>query len=83
MHRAAETQPLDERDHARVILRLVAERAHEHEVRFGIDAAPVVREHAHEIVLPLVWRDPTDEEEHAPKALPPREHRVVGRRREV
>ena len=83
VHRAPETQPLDERDHAGVILRLVAERAHEHEVRLRIDAAPVVREHAHQIVLPLVWRDPTDEEEHATETLPAREHRVVGRRREV
>ena len=82
-HGAAEAESLDERDHARMELRLVAVRTDEDELRFGIDAAPVVRQHPNEVVLPLVRRDAAHEEKRGPHSLPPREHRVVRRHREV
>jgi hypothetical protein len=52
--RAAESEPLDERDDARVELRLVAIRANEDELRLRIDAAAVVGQHPHQIVMALV-----------------------------
>src|SRR5439155_15220052 len=61
-HRAGEPQRLREGAQTRVVLRLIAVRADEDEDRVGVDAAAVVREHADEVVLPLVRRDPSDEE---------------------
>ena len=81
--RAAEPQALDERDHPGVELRLVAEGTDEDELRFRIDAAPVVRKHPHQIVLPFVGRYAAHEEEHAAEALPAREHRLVRRHSEM
>ena len=54
VNRTAEAETLDERDDARVELRLIAERADKDELRFGVDAAPEVRQHSHEIVLPFI-----------------------------
>src|SRR2546429_4884542 len=52
--RAAQPEPLDERLDPPVVLRLITERADQDERGLGVDAAPVVREHSHEIILPLV-----------------------------
>ena len=62
-HRTGEPERLGERAQTRVVLRLIAVRADEDEDRLGVDTAAVVREHADEVVLPLVRRDPSDEEQ--------------------
>ena len=78
-HRVPEAERPRERAEPRVVRGLIAVRADEQQVRVGVHAAAVVREHPQEIVMPLVRRHAPDEEELALDRAPAREDRGVRR----